>query len=277
MSDIAETVCKTSFQNEKKLNKLFEPFFRSTGIEGFWYWTLSKTGKLTHVTTSAEMSEHFYRNELFKGHPHFRSPEHIPSSFLFPEKVCDEQYEQTQGVMNDEFSLDQLFMMVNSDGNQLCGYGFGTYKDRPDLTNLYLNNLFLFKKFIRYFHEECKEIIKLSDHHAVDIAAEIGEDFYSPPTLYSEVHIDEEMNIFHNSRYQIELESLNKLSQREKECAKWFLKGGSAAQISKAMHLSPRTVEFYLNNMKNKLNCHSKQELFMCLQEWKEYLNLTFF
>lgn len=51
------------------------------------------------------------------------------------------------------------------------------------------------------------------------------------------------------------------LTEREKECAYWLLRGYSAKQIAAKLDLSFRTVEDYLGNMKIKMNACSKQAL----------------
>ncbi len=48
---------------------------------------------------------------------------------------------------------------------------------------------------------------------------------------------------------------------REAQSMVYFLKGKTTAQTANALNLSPRTVEFYVKNMKTKLKCGSKSEL----------------
>ena len=50
-------------------------------------------------------------------------------------------------------------------------------------------------------------------------------------------------------------------SRREAECMMYLLSGKGTIGIAKRLGLSPRTIEFYIRNMKKKLNCHSKFEL----------------
>jgi len=50
-------------------------------------------------------------------------------------------------------------------------------------------------------------------------------------------------------------------SKREAECMVHLLKAKSVRGVAKLLSLSPRTVEFYLKNMKRKLNCNTKFEL----------------
>lgn len=51
------------------------------------------------------------------------------------------------------------------------------------------------------------------------------------------------------------------LSKRESQCIYYLVRGMTAKQIGKVTGLSNRTVEFYLDNAKSKLNCCSKFEL----------------
>lgn len=56
---------------------------------------------------------------------------------------------------------------------------------------------------------------------------------------------------------------LKKLSKREKEIFILFIQGKTIAEVAHLVHLSPRTIEGYLINLKSKLQCESKSELIM--------------
>lgn len=51
------------------------------------------------------------------------------------------------------------------------------------------------------------------------------------------------------------------ISLRESECLFHLIRGKSARETGYALNLSQRTVEFYLNSLKDKLNCRKKSEL----------------
>lgn len=51
------------------------------------------------------------------------------------------------------------------------------------------------------------------------------------------------------------------LTQREADCMLQMLRGKSIEGIAKAILLSPRTVEFYVKNIKRKMSCRTKFEL----------------
>jgi DNA-binding CsgD family transcriptional regulator len=52
------------------------------------------------------------------------------------------------------------------------------------------------------------------------------------------------------------------LSKRESECLFYWLRGKTAKDIAAIMQLSPRTIETFLDRVKNKLGCFTKAEVF---------------
>jgi DNA-binding CsgD family transcriptional regulator len=57
------------------------------------------------------------------------------------------------------------------------------------------------------------------------------------------------------------------LTQREAECSYWVIRGLTNKQVADQMQLSPRTIEYYLRNIRCKLNCYSKIHLVKLLQK----------
>jgi DNA-binding CsgD family transcriptional regulator len=51
------------------------------------------------------------------------------------------------------------------------------------------------------------------------------------------------------------------LSKRQKECLKYLASGMTAKKIARILNLSPRTVEFYIENLKKKFLCSNRTEL----------------
>lgn len=49
-------------------------------------------------------------------------------------------------------------------------------------------------------------------------------------------------------------------TRREAECMVWMLEGKTLDLVAEILHLSPRTIEFYLKNIKTKLGCHTKRQ-----------------
>ena len=56
------------------------------------------------------------------------------------------------------------------------------------------------------------------------------------------------------------------LTAQETCCMEELLKGGTYSDIAERLSLSPRTVEFYINNIKTKFLCDKKKELVILFQ-----------
>lgn len=61
-------------------------------------------------------------------------------------------------------------------------------------------------------------------------------------------------------------------SQRESDCMLQMLRGKSIDGIAKHTNLSPRTVEYYVKNIKKKVGCRTKFELIEIVIE-SDFLN----
>ena len=50
-------------------------------------------------------------------------------------------------------------------------------------------------------------------------------------------------------------------TRREADCMGWLLKGKTIRGVGIVLNISPRTVEYYIKNMKKKIGCRTKSEL----------------
>jgi len=60
------------------------------------------------------------------------------------------------------------------------------------------------------------------------------------------------------------------LSPREKQCLTLFQQAMTYTEIGSLLNLSPRTVEHYVESIKNKLNIHTRTELRIAAQKLVE-------
>ena len=97
------------------------------------------------------------------------------------------------------------------------------------------------------------------------------------PHLFAKLHDIDKRNSPANLLpvyYELESNTFNNpyhFSSRELECIFFLLRGMSAKQIALFLGLSKRTIEFYIDNIKNKVGCNKKSELLELMLE-KNYL-----
>lgn len=59
----------------------------------------------------------------------------------------------------------------------------------------------------------------------------------------------------------VDAKELIKLTEREAQCLSYLSAGKSTKNIAKALAISPKTVDIYINNLKKKFDCHTRIEL----------------
>lgn len=260
------SICQPTLKNDRKLKKICEPLLQGFGIDTFWYYSISCEGELTYISNSPMIAEYFYSNELYKGHPYFKTPRLLKTGFFFNDKESSE-YSSSQGKMKNYVEMDQLFMLMDVGAEKAEGYGFALTNSSQDLSNKIINNLYCLKKFISYFQKEAEKEIKELGKYSLDLK-KTCDSFCRPTNYFNDLASSQKIAEFLKKIDPIQFHRLNSLSEREKECIKWLLKGMTAVQIGKKLYLSNRTVESYIESIKNKLGCRTKKELFDVLIDY---------
>jgi DNA-binding CsgD family transcriptional regulator len=96
-----------------------------------------------------------------------------------------------------------------------------------------------------YWEKLIKEVKEVKEPNRV---AETKVNYQISPRHYSQYNLGEPFPTIY-------------LTQREADCVFHLLQGKSMPAIAKDLKLSPRTVEYYLNKIKKKLNCHRNSEI----------------
>lgn len=92
---------------------------------------------------------------------------------------------------------------------------------------------------------------------------------YTINTALDQVQLFKELNLIAGEEAATKIKKLlapkhpgiSQLSHRELTCFKGVIQGMTIKQIAKSLSLSPRTIEQYVEGVKNKLGCHSRSEL----------------
>ena len=111
------------------------------------------------------------------------------------------------------------------------------HKDDEDYQFIYTN--------LGEYRKQRKELMKRRDQGEGSMARDIARQVYYLGEKYKGIY----------------------LTKREAECVSCMLQGYTVNQSAALLSLSPRTVEFYIKNIKAKLKCRKKAELLACIRE----------
>jgi DNA-binding CsgD family transcriptional regulator len=157
------------------------------------------------------------------------------------------------------FDINNGVTIIKHNSSYYDMYNFATSANNSGVINFYLNNFDLLENFILYYKEKAGKLIDISsknklilpvrpDNIAKNIDAEISN-YYLHTNIFSKI---QQLNI---------CKSNFKISHREQQTLFYLLRGKTAKEIGCILNISPKTVEYYIENLKNKFNCHSRSEL----------------
>lgn len=175
--------------------------------------------------------------------------------------------------IKQHFNLDNLFSYIKKEDKFIDIYLFGADKNNLDTVDFYFNNLDLIRQYTRYFHHTASDLVALADTNRIDIPKRLKKTYHQAFEKAQLARNDDsyQSSYFSSSDHSIILnEEKIAFTSRELSCIKLLLKGFTAKMIAKNFALSPRTIEQYLEKIKVKLHCHSREQLIYKLLEISE-------
>ena len=175
----------------------------------------------------------FYRYGLFEKDSQqyesgFHMWDHLPCD---PHKI----YEHARRV----HSVAHGLTVIQQYGEYCDMFLFATKPNNPQINNFYFNRKGLFEQFIEDFYSTLAPTLLELSHHKIFVPFSTGSD--EGPLIT--------------------------LSPRQQDCALLMAQGLTAKEIAKALRLSPRTVEEYIDILKAKFEAKNRVHLLGMLQK----------
>lgn len=272
MRSICDSVSYISRYYKDTVARLTDPLKRFIEIDAFWQYSITPDGFFSTVSNKPEQLEFFWDQKLFLGHPYLRRADFYPSGYHLPHLHANADYERTQGNMRKHDISDQMIIIFRQTKNGLSAYCF-VPRVKVNITDTLINSLPLLNRYVDYFNEEADKLIKGSLNYGIDLKEVTNEYFNASPKI-----ADQMLRQKNEKEFLLALETdpqkaavISSLTEREKSCLSWFLRGRSASETAKKLFLSPRTIEHYLDNIKNKCGVTKKSDLFDYLEDWALY------
>lgn len=167
-----------------------------------------------------------------------------------------------------KFSIGNTIIFMEKGKDQVELFGFSAYTEEKNSTERLLQDQLLLKKYCPYFKK--KSAFLLKEQEPLNLTNCRGEDFVSGSPIFSPSNKTEQLKFLSTIDKTFTYELAEKLTSREKDCLYLLSQGYFMINIGRELKLSPRTIEHYLENCKNKLSIYSREDLIQFANTLKE-------
>lgn len=240
-----------------KVRKLTQNFCESLDITVFGYVRIYNNGTVSWLTTDPEQDCFLIESESLNQDPNLDTKPALHEGCYLD--LNNREFEGSDIFYKErakKFSIDHTMVVVRHQKNFVETCCFSGLTSKRSLIQLFMNKQPLFHAYMSHFTSQLDG--HLLDYLKQTISLSEFKDSYGVSTT---PFIDEPIlgacgwsNLAH-------------LSSREKQCLMLLKTGLTHAAIGLELSLSPRTVEHYLESVKNKLGITSRSELFLAAEK----------
>lgn len=257
-----DIVQKYIIKHSNQIRRTTRPLRDHFGLSYFTYHKIDNTGKYTVLVDRPDWAEHYVNNKIFLNDPYLRHPSVYQSGISLLESHGSEEYKEVVLKSGKEvLDMDIGVIIIQKSDNFVEFFGFTGNKINSSLQNLYLNQPPLLKSFAIHFKKELSSILNDMEMESSSLKDLKGKDFFCKEPISPDISPSTRLAYYKDLGINCEAEKAKHLSPREKQCLKLLLQNKSAKETAVTLGLSPRTIEFYFENIKNKLTCWNKQEI----------------
>jgi DNA-binding CsgD family transcriptional regulator len=245
-----------------RVRHLTKNFCQQLAITVFGYVRIYDNGMVSWVTTCPDQdrflveSDELSRNPLVNDRNLLKEGLYIDTyNRQFP--GCEEFYRQRAKL----FKMDHGMVLVRHQKDYIETCCFSGLSAKRPLYQLFMNEQALFKTFMEHFTNQLDPRLLAILSQGILIT-----------DLKEESNLLEENALYLSGDRAILLDAcgwknLLTLSKREKQCLVLLKDGHTYRAIALALGLSERTIEHYLESVKNKLNLETRTELFLAAEK----------
>ena len=236
-----------TFTTSKEVEEIIKPL-KQLGIVFFDYTRNDNDQGHVCLMTHPHVFKHYLDKKYYKIGNMEGQPSKYKSQILLMDTLPKQHiYDDLLRSRN----IDHGLQIIKVDENSCEFFCFATTKENDPIANIYLNKIDIFNKFTLYFKD-----------HAAPLIREVER-----KKIYYPFH-NEELNIFYDDQQNYDINTFFqpvKLSKRQVQIAKELLNGKTAQAISQKLNLSQRTVEDYIELIKDKVQSRNRSELIIKL------------
>lgn len=257
----------------KQLMDVYKPLLYYLGVNYFIFINIDKNGRMFNVNNSPKWTERLLQEKYYKLDPFLVHPDNICNGFCLDESSDDQEFKDKflyDQVVNFDFCHSFVYIEKHPNNSGYFGLGFTASKDNYQINAKLVNESVLIKKFIRLLTRDFITVIEkdLKDN-SVDFSALKGDLFYTQKGLNFNANQSYENKLALLCELGVLDKDINKdllmnvnLSPQEIKCLRVYNESRSIKKVSKQIGIAVTTATSYIENIKQKLNCYNKNDLF---------------
>ncbi|STX50966.1 transcription regulator protein, response regulator containing CheY-like receiver domain and HTH DNA-binding domain [Legionella busanensis] len=272
-----------SFVSCTEIQNICKPLIEHSLIRFFEYTRIYTNGSRTELSNNLPFLNHtFVRIKPFE---QLYTPELIPVNqrYLLTTEWVENLQNPAKRILQDKIAHHQNILDIGNklliaerNNNYTEYFQFASSKHVRDINNYFLNHLDMFEQFKVYFKEKASFIINKAIQDP--LIKPWRNNYLTKHNNHNDEILYVEKKSYFNKNYTINnlLNSKGdkiKLTKRELDCAYLLIRGKTYREIAVSLSLSPRSIESYIESIKNKTSCYKKSELI----EWLLKNKLTLF
>lgn len=193
-------------------------------------------------------AEEFYLEDNTEAEPRFYYRQAVLWSSLPNQKVFETC--RTLGI-------DHGIYLVHPTADYCEFFAFAASPENRGVVNFYLNNVGILENFVSYFRNQAEPLLKKAEQSKIVLP-------YHQPQRPIESYKTSDVVDFHNYLLAAKERQL-RISKRQRDCIDLLLTGATTKEMAMSLKLSYRTVEDYVNFLKQKFQARNKSELILKL------------
>lgn len=249
-------------KHSDKIKKTTRPLKDHLGVSYFTYHRIDLDGKYTVFVDRPDWAEHYVQNQFYLLDPYLRHPDVYKSGIVNIEANGSEEYLDKLIGSGRKFHLDIGVLLIEKGEDYVEFFGCSGARPTCNIDTLSMNTPQILKSFADHFRREMAPEIEQMGKEASSLIDLKGADYFTKEPISPLIPSKALIAYLRDLGMGREIDLFFKLSHRERECLQLLHGGKSAKETAAALKLSSRTIEAYLENMKNKLGCYSKHEMF---------------
>lgn len=257
-----EMLRKYTVNYQHKLKKLIKPLEDNLQIKHFCYYSIKNDGQHHFLGTNVPFLEYFYDKKLYVNCPYLLHPSNYQSGISLSKSISESEFQESQDEVSKTFHMNIALTLIEKNNEGIEGFCFATDPRLPYLDTLVINELPVFKHFTRIFKEECSPIINKLNNDTINLKLIKGHPF-ATKKMDVVAKVKDRDALLKKMGISLPIH----LTENEKEIAKMVAYGYTAKEIGLLLNRSRRTIESYIEVLKESFFCTSKSELILKTQE----------